>query len=133
MAVSRVKLVFDENFSHRHVSFVSHESSLGEIVHTRQVGWSGKQDKVWIPLAIGAGFIIVTGDRNERTRGYTVEDLKTMGARVILVGPFWDHMNAWDRAKWLVASIEDIHVIATGMGASTVNFITDRHCKVRGL
>lgn len=35
MAPGRLKLVFDENFSHLQVAFVSRESALGEIVHTR--------------------------------------------------------------------------------------------------
>lgn len=133
MAARRVKLLFDENFSHRHVAFVNHESGLGEIVHTRKAGFNSTQDRVWIPQAVRSGFVIITGDRNEKTREYTVADLKAMRAKVILVGPFWDHLGAWDKAKWLVGAIEDIHAIALGMGPSTINFLSDKNCKVRSL
>jgi hypothetical protein len=85
MASGGVGLVFDENFSRRQVGFVDRESRLGTIRHVRDLSWSGKPDRVWIPLAVSAGFVIVTGDRNDKTREYTVEDLKALGARVILV------------------------------------------------
>jgi len=133
MAPGGVKLVFDEQFSHRQVEFVAHESRLGAIKHTRKMTWNGMPDKVWIPLACQAGFVIVTGDRNDRTREYTVEDLKRMGARVILVGPFWDHMTGWQKAKWLVLSIERIVEIALGMSDGSVILLKDKHCKIRDL
>ncbi len=94
--------------------------------HIRQRGWSGLPDAKWIPRATEAGFVIITGDRNERTRGYTVNDLKAMGARVILLGQFWDHMNRWQRAKWLVRNIERLVDLAKKMDPGTVYLINRR-------
>jgi len=31
------------------------------------------------------------------------DDFRTMGARVILLGSFWDHLKIWERTKWLVS------------------------------
>lgn len=132
MASGSVGLVFDENFSRHQVGFVDREAKLGTIRHVRDLSWSGKPDKVWIPLAVSAGFVIVTGDRNDKTREYTVEDLKALGARVILVSEFWDHMKGWPKAKWLVESIERIYEIASSMTEGTVVLI-DRNCKVKTL
>lgn len=78
------------------------------MAHIRQRGWSGLPDAQWIQKATLGGFVIITGDRNERTRGYTVADLKERDARVILLGRFWDHLSRWERAKWLVRHIEQI-------------------------
>src|SRR5438874_1754898 len=98
MAAGGLKVLFDENFSQHHVRFVNTESGLGYFTHSRPMSWSGMPDRDWIPRAIDLGFVIVTGDRNEKTRTYTIGDLKAMGARVILVGGFWDHMGRWDKA-----------------------------------
>ncbi len=133
METGSVKLLFDENFSHNHVRFVHNESGLGVLSHTRLLKFSGLPDKDWIPLAVAAGFIIVTGDRNDKTREFTVQDLKDMGARVILVGPFWDHQNRWAKAKWLVAAIERIVNVASTMPAGSVRLLVDKHVKVREL
>ena len=59
-----------------------------------------------IPLAVQQDFVIVSGDRNDRTRGYKVADLKRMRARVLLVGEFFDHLDRWSKAKWMVARAE---------------------------
>lgn len=133
MATGRVKLVFDENFSHHQVGFVHSESGLGEIQHTRRMTWSGMHDVDWIPLAIEGGFIIVTGDRNDKTRGYTIHDLKTMGARIVLVGAFWANWGRWDKAKWLVGSIDKIVRVASELSDGEAKLLVDKHCRVRTL
>ncbi len=120
------KLLFDENIARRLVEFINRESGLAQMAHIRQHGWSGLPDKQWIPLATQQGFVIVTGDRNEATRGYTTADLKQMGACVVLLGKFWDHLNRWERAKWLVKHIEGIVVLANGMPSSTVYLVNKR-------
>ncbi|GIV10278.1 MAG: hypothetical protein KatS3mg019_2369 [Fimbriimonadales bacterium] len=96
------------------------------MAHIRQRGWSGLPDKQWIPKATQQGFVIVTGDRNEATRGYTTADLKQMGARVILLGKFWDHLSRWERAKWLVNNIEAIVNLTNGMPHGTVYLVNKR-------
>lgn len=120
------KLLFDENISQRLVEFVNRESRLAEMAHIRQRGWSGLPDNQWIPKANEQGFVIVTGDRNETTRGYATADLKAMGARVILLGQFWDHLGRWERAKWLVNHIEALVTLANGMPNGTVYLISKR-------
>lgn len=129
----KLRLVFDENFSHQQVEFVHRESQLGDLTHTRKTGWSGMRDREWIPLAIRANFVIVTGDRNDRTREYTVEDLKGLGAQIIFVGPFWDHLNRWEKAKWLCASIDRIVFIAQEIPPGSARLLVDRFCHVRAL
>ena len=126
MATGSLKLLFDEHFSHLHVTFVNQQSRLAHMQHMRPIGWSGQPDTQWIPLAVRQGFVIVMGARNERTRGFTTTDLKAMDARVVLVGPFWDHMNRWERAKWLVASIERITEIASALPPGSVELIDGR-------
>lgn len=121
-----VKLLFDENISQRLVEFINRESGLAQMAHIRQRGWSGLPDAQWIPTATRSGFVIITGDRNETTRGYTVEDLKAMGARVILLSSFWDHLNRWQRAKWLVNHIEQLVDIAQAMSDGTVYLVNKR-------
>lgn len=120
MATGGLKLLFDENFSHKQVEFVARESRLAEMQHMRKIKWSGRPDAEWIPLAVKGQFVIVTADRNERTRGYTVSDLKTMDARVLLLGSFWDHLSGWERAKWLVNRIEAIVEAAGALGRGQV-------------
>ncbi len=128
MASGGLRLLFDEMYSHRHVSFLNAESELGEMVHIRERGWSGRPDKEWVPLAVQEGFVIVTGDRNDRTRGYTVADLKRMQARVVLVGPFMDHMRRWERAKWWVRRIEAVAAIASQLTMGSVTMV-DRNAR----
>lgn len=106
MPASGVKLVFDEHFSTKLISFVASQYGLAHIQHVRSLGWSGKPDHEWMPLAIKAGFVIITADRNERTRGVTAADFRAMGARVIFFGEWWSHMSRWELAKWLVANLE---------------------------
>lgn len=86
-----------------------------------------------MPLAIEGGFVIVTGDRNDKTRGYTVQDLKQMGARVIFVSGFWDHLDRWEKAKRLVQSIEHIYALASEMSTGSAKLLVDRHTQVRDL
>lgn len=133
MAAGGVKIVFDEHFSRTHVDFVRGQSALGQLVHTRTMGWSGVRDDVWIPIANGLNFVIVSADRNDNTRGFTVEDLKAMGARVILVGPFWDHLSRWEKAKWLVAYVERLHYIAQALTSGSVTLIVSCYCQFRAL
>jgi hypothetical protein len=135
VAAGRIKLVFDEHFSEKHVVFVGREADLGDLHHVNSKGlkWSGKPDKDWIPIAIKGNFVIVTGDRNDKTREVTIEDLKRMNAQVILVGPFWDHWNRWERAKWLVASIERIVYVASTMTPGSAKVLVNKHCLVRDL
>jgi hypothetical protein len=128
-----MRLVFDEHFSHKHVAFVHHEARLGTLHHVRSAGWSGTPDKDWIPLAINAGFIIVSGDRNDTTREFTVADLKLMNAQVILIGRFWDNLSRWERAKWLVATIDRICYVASTMTPGMVKLLVDKHGKTRDL
>lgn len=126
MAAGRLKLLFDENISHRLVSFLHHESRLAEMHHLRELGWSGKSDVEWIRLAVDNRFVLVTGDRNDATRGIIVEDLKQMGARVVLLGAFWDHLPRWERAKWLVQHIEMIVNLAAMMADGSVVLVHKR-------
>ncbi|MCS6919473.1 MAG: DUF5615 family PIN-like protein [Fimbriimonadales bacterium] len=127
-----LKLLFDENISQRLVEFVNRESNLAQMAHLRQRGWSGLTDAQWIQTATQAGFVIVTGDRNERTRGYTIVELKAIGARVILLGQFWDHLGRWERAKWLVKSIERLVALAESMPKDTV-YLINKQAKARAL
>lgn len=120
MAAGRLKLLFDENVSARQVEFVAKEAKLAECNHVLKLGWSGEEDAVWIPRAVEAGFCIVTGDRNDRTRRYTVADLKSMRARVLLLGAFFDHLDRWQRAKWLVAKHESLVSIANTLTPGSV-------------
>lgn len=78
------------------------------MAHVSERGWSGLPDGDWIPKAVEAGFVLVTGDRNEATRRYTADDLRRMRARVILLGRFFDHLGVWDKAKWWVTRIERV-------------------------
>jgi hypothetical protein len=132
MANQRIKLLFDENISQRLVEFINRESRLAEMAHVRQRGWSGLPDTQWIPMATNSGFVIITGDRNEITRGYTVGDLKGMGARVLLLGKFWDHLSRWERAKWLVQRIETLVATASQMPGGTV-YLVSKSGRVRPL
>lgn len=120
MADRRLKLLFDENFSHRQVDFVARESRLAEFQHIRGLGWSGQADTVWVPRAVLGDFCIVSGDRNERTRGHTAADLRAMNARVILVGAFFDHLDRWQRAKWLVGRADVLVRVARDLREGTV-------------
>lgn len=126
------KLLFDENISQRLVEFINREARLAQMAHIRQRGWSGLPDSDWISKATEAGFVIITGDRNERTRGYTVADLKVMAARVILLGQFWDHLNRWERAKWLVKHVERLVALAASMPQGTV-YLVNKQAKSRAL
>ena len=123
MAAGSLKLLFDENFSHKQVSFVGQESVLAHMQHMRSIGWSGKPDHEWIPLAVRQQFIVITGDRNDRTRGYTVADLRALNARFLLLGGFFDHLGRWDKAKWLVSRIEKIVAVAATLKAGDVRLV----------
>lgn len=130
MATGRVRLLFDENISHRLVDFLHRESRLAEMHHLRTLGWSGEKDAEWIPLAVSSEFVLITGDRNEMTRGIIIDDLKQMGARVILLGQFWDHLPRWERAKWLVQHIEIIVNLAGSMDSGSAVLLHKRGRKV---
>jgi hypothetical protein len=132
MATSGLKLIFDENFSHKQVSFLHSESGLADMRHVRSMSWSSTPDATWIPLAVGMDMVIVSWDRNEQTRGFTVADLKYMNAREILFGPFWDNLGRWDKAKWLIAHIERLILIAEAMSHGSV-VLVDRSCRVTQL
>lgn len=112
MANSSLKLLFDEHFSHHHVKFLHEQSRLCEMQHLRALGWSGKPDVEWMSYATSSGFVIVSGARNEKTRGITVRDLSSLGSKVILLNRFFDHKSRWDKAKWLVTRIEKLAEIA---------------------
>lgn len=132
MAASSLKLLFDEMFSHKQVGFVSSESRLCPMQHIRTIGWSGQPDSVWIPLAVKSGFTIVSGDRNDRTRLYTVADLKQMKAKVIILEQFFDHMKGWDKAKWLVNNIEKLVAFSESLMPGSVSAL-DRNGSAKEL
>jgi hypothetical protein len=98
-----MKYLFDEHFSKSLIELMRKCDAPGELIHVIPSGFSGLPDDKLISTATESGFIIVTGDRNERTRNLSVEDLKALGARVILIGGFWNHLKNWDAAKWLIA------------------------------
>jgi hypothetical protein len=100
MASERVKLLFDENISQRLVEFINRESGLAAMAHINQRGWSGLPDRAWIAKATEGDFVIITGDRNEQTRGYTVEALKAIGARVILSEDGWHAVESLILARY---------------------------------
>lgn len=104
-----MKVVFDEHISHHVVSLLAKSGAPGELQHTRKAGWNNVADSVWMPLAIKNGFAIITADRNERTRRITAAEFRQMGARVVLLGPFWDHMLIWEKTKWLVGHWDQLH------------------------
>lgn len=133
MASSSLRLVFDEHFSHHQVEFVQRESRLAALYHTRDFQWSGVDDVDWMPVAIQRGFLIVSADRNDQTRGFTVPDMKAMRARVILVGGFWDRFNRWEKAKWLVATADRIFYVAGAMTPGSVTLLVDKYAKKRDL
>ncbi len=101
-------ILFDENISHHLVEFLHHAGAPGSVQHVRKLKWNGKPDIEWMTLAVNAGFGIISADRNDRTRGLAAEDLKKLGARVLLLGGFWDDLRIWEKAKWLVAKWERI-------------------------
>lgn len=123
MADSGLKLLFDENFSHKQVAFVASESRLAEMQHIHKLGWAGQPDVEWIPRAVDRRFVLVTEDRKEKTRGFTARELKAMSARVLLIGDFFDHLNRWDKAKWLVARIEDLVTVGNGLTPGSVTLV----------
>ena len=129
MADRSVKILFDENFSAKHVEFIARESRLAHFQHIKTLGWSGLSDADWIVRAVEADFRIVTGDRNERTRGYTVADLKSLGSCVILLGSFFDHLDRWAKAKWLVNHVEQIVEKCGSLESGTVVLMgRNGHC-----
>lgn len=130
MIPTQTKILFDENISRRLVEFVNRESKLARMAHVSQRGWTGLPDTEWIQKATQNDFVIVTGDRNERTRGYTTADLKRLGARVILIGQFWDHLNRWERAKWFVMHLEKLVALASGMSSGEV-YLVNKRCHAK--
>lgn len=104
-----MRIVFDENISHRLVDLLAKCGAPGKFAHTRTHGWNGLPDLEWMTHAIRADFIIVTADRNDRTRELAAEDFKAMQARVLLLGPFWDHLSIWEKTKWFVAGWDRLH------------------------
>lgn len=61
----------------------------------------GLDDSVWIPMTIQKNWIAISVDRNPNTRGLTARQLAAMGATYLMLGQFFDHMKAWDKAKWI--------------------------------
>jgi hypothetical protein len=108
-------VVFDENVSHRLVELLAKCGAPGTVQHTRKLGWNGMEDLDWIKLSIKAGFLIISADRNARTRGLSADELKSLGARVLLLGPFWDALNIWEKTKWLVSRWDRLHAVVLGM------------------
>lgn len=126
MPESRLTLVFDEHFSHKQIGFIADQSRgthEARLIHVRQRGWSKTLDAVWMPEAIQEGFVIVTADRNERTRGITVREFQRRGARVFLLGAFWNHRSCWDQAKWLVGRADRLIGLAGAMDAGEVRLV----------
>ena len=115
-----MKLLFDEMVSHHVVKFLGAQSRLGEMKHVRDMNLAGEPDHEWIPIISERGFILISSDRNDATRGLTVQDMKVIGARAILIGSHFDHMTGWQRAKWLVNSIESMVLLAASMPSGSV-------------
>lgn len=121
--------VFDEHISHHLVEFLHRARAPGAVQHVRKLRWNGKPDHEWMTMAITAGFAIITADRNERTRGLTAADLTNMGAKVLMLGRFWNDLSIWEQSKWLVANWDRVHdVLESLAGPSCV--VIDRRCKV---
>jgi len=53
-------------------------------------------------MAIEDGSIIVTCDRNERTRGVRVEDFQSLRGSAFFIGSFFTDLGIWEQVKWLV-------------------------------
>lgn len=132
MAAVGIKLLFDENFSHKLIEFVANESRLIPANHVRKLKWNGLPDETWMPLAIQSAFVIITADRNEKTRTISVSDFKSLGAKVIYVGSFWDHLGRWDKAKWLVRYWETMVALSVSLNAGEVCSV-NRRCARKSL
>ena len=125
-------VLFDENVSHHLVEFLHRAGAPGSVQHVRKLGWNSTPDIQWMTLAIQRGFGIVSADRNDRTRGLAAQDLKKLGACVLLLGSFWDHLSIWEKAKWLVAKWELIETEFARMPKGTCALV-DRGGKMTSL
>jgi predicted nuclease of predicted toxin-antitoxin system len=119
-------IVFDEHFSHHLTEFLHKAGAPGDIQHVRKLKWNGMPDEEWMRLAIGAGFTILSADRNEATRGLRVGDFKTLGARVVLLSSFWDHLGVWEKSKWLVKHWDALSDLCASLEAGSCVLVDKR-------
>jgi hypothetical protein len=118
-----VRILFDENLSHRHAEFLQREYGRRfecEIAHVRNLGLSGVPEATFLEQVTREGWVFVTYDRDPNTRGHTIAQRKSFGVKEILLGRFFDHMNGWERAKWLVNNIESIAGYAATIQPGTI-------------
>lgn len=102
-----LKFILDEHVSPKLASLLR-TADLAEVTTVKDRGWNGTPDKDWIPRAVAGGSIIVTGDRNEKTREVRVEDFAAMNANVFFLGGFFGELGIWEQIKWFVANWEAI-------------------------
>lgn len=117
-----VTIVFDENISHKMVQVVS-SCSICRVTSTKNQGWNAAEDDVWMPRAAQMRMVVLTCDRNERSRETKVADFREMGARVIFLGAFFASLDRWGRIKWLVRNWERIAGKAAEMPEGTCSLI----------
>ncbi len=96
-----VAYFFDENISSKLVASLRSNKAPGSHLHPLAIGMKGLTDDVWIPMTVKNDWIAISVDRNEKTRGLTAQEIAAMGATYLMLGQFFDHMKAWDRAKWI--------------------------------
>jgi len=91
-------------------------SALGEdVVHLRDHYAPDTDDIIFLPEISQHGDVFVTGDPSIQTRQAESRALRQAGVVSLFLGPFYQKMQLWPQAVWLVQRWPQLRTLAEGL------------------
>ncbi len=118
-----ITFYFDENVSPRLVEILRKGGAPGSFMDAVGSKMTGMRDPDWLQKINELGWIVISSDRNEQTRGISAEEVAATGIVYLMLGEFFDHLKIWEKTKWVVAHWDAIYRQAQGLTSGSVQLI----------
>lgn len=111
---------FDECISPYLVKAMRLGGAPGTLKSASESGMSGMADDRWIARIKELGWIAISSDRNDATRGITARQMAEAGITYLMLGRFFDHLSIWEKTKWFTAHWDKIYTASQSLPKGTV-------------
>jgi hypothetical protein len=84
------------------------------------------RDVALFAFLAGSDFVFISQDKRQLTRIAEARELKNAGISAIYFEPFWNRLQFWDQATWLVKHWRTISQFSEAVERGTVGAIKQR-------
>jgi hypothetical protein len=77
------------------------------------------EDYDFLPRLREKGFVYVTADDRQKTREREARAIREAGITALWLGPFWDRLDFWGQAKWIINRWQMVDGYVQGVATGT--------------